>query len=88
MKLDADGALVYDGGVATHIPPATNNLVGATAPATRSPAPWPASSAAKPQSSPLVSHHHLGVGDRHLGAARPDARLRATLRFTELRAER
>ena len=30
LKLDADGALVYDDGVATHIPPATNNLVDAT----------------------------------------------------------
>ncbi len=30
LKLDADGALVYDKGVATHIPPATNNLVDAT----------------------------------------------------------
>ena len=30
LKLDADGALVYDNGVATHIPPATNNLVDAT----------------------------------------------------------
>lgn len=30
LKLDADGALVYDGSVATHVPPATNNLVDAT----------------------------------------------------------
>ena len=30
LKLDADGALVYDDGVSTHIPPATNNLVDAT----------------------------------------------------------
>jgi ribokinase len=30
LKLDADGALVYDNGVATAIPPATNNLVDAT----------------------------------------------------------
>lgn len=30
LKLDADGALVYDNGVATPIPPATNNLVDAT----------------------------------------------------------
>ena len=30
LKLDADGALVFDQGVATHIPPATNNLVDAT----------------------------------------------------------
>jgi ribokinase len=30
LKLDADGALVYDDGVATHVPPATNNLVDAT----------------------------------------------------------
>jgi ribokinase len=30
LKLDADGALVYDAGVTTHIPPATNNLVDAT----------------------------------------------------------
>ncbi len=30
LKLDADGALVYENGIATPIPPATNNLVDAT----------------------------------------------------------
>lgn len=30
LKLDAEGALLYDNGNATHIPPATNNLVDAT----------------------------------------------------------
>ncbi len=30
LKLDADGALVYDNGVSTRVPPATNNLVDAT----------------------------------------------------------
>lgn len=30
LKLDADGALVYENGVATPVPPATNNLVDAT----------------------------------------------------------
>jgi ribokinase len=30
LKLDADGALVYDNGVATRLPPATNNVVDAT----------------------------------------------------------
>ena len=30
LKLDADGALVYDDGIATLVPPATNNLVDAT----------------------------------------------------------
>ncbi|MGZ4763937.1 MAG: carbohydrate kinase family protein, partial [Ilumatobacteraceae bacterium] len=30
LKLDADGALVYENGVATAVPPATNNLVDAT----------------------------------------------------------
>ena len=30
LKLDADGALVWQGGEAHHIPPATNNLVDAT----------------------------------------------------------
>ncbi len=30
LKLDADGALVFDDGQATHIPPATNNLIDAT----------------------------------------------------------
>ncbi|MEA3185974.1 MAG: hypothetical protein QOJ74_2451 [Ilumatobacteraceae bacterium] len=30
LKLDADGALVYENGVATSVPPATNNLVDAT----------------------------------------------------------
>lgn len=30
LKLDAEGALIYDQGTSTHIPPATNNLVDAT----------------------------------------------------------
>ena len=30
LKLDADGALVYEDGVSTRVPPATNNLVDAT----------------------------------------------------------
>ncbi len=30
LKLDADGALIYEDGKSTHIPPATNNLVDAT----------------------------------------------------------
>jgi ribokinase len=30
LKLDADGALVYQGGTAVRVPPATNNLVDAT----------------------------------------------------------
>lgn len=30
LKLDADGALVYENGVGTRVPPATNNLVDAT----------------------------------------------------------
>jgi len=30
LKLDADGALVYENGAATSVPPATNNLVDAT----------------------------------------------------------
>ena len=30
LKLDAQGALVYQAGQSTHIPPATNNLVDAT----------------------------------------------------------
>jgi ribokinase len=30
LKLDADGALVYEDGIATKLPPATNNLVDAT----------------------------------------------------------
>ena len=30
LKLDADGALVYEDGIATLVPPATNNLVDAT----------------------------------------------------------
>ncbi len=30
LKLDADGALVFDGKTSTQIPPATNNLVDAT----------------------------------------------------------
>jgi len=30
LKLDADGSFVHVGGVSTHVPPATNNLVDAT----------------------------------------------------------
>ena len=30
LKLDADGALIYERGQASHIPPATNNLIDAT----------------------------------------------------------
>ena len=52
LKLDADGALVYDDGVATHIPPATNNLVDddRRRRLVRRRRSWPATSTARPRS--------------------------------------
>ena len=83
LKLDAAGALVWDKGVATHIPPATNNLVDATG--------------AGDSFAGGFLAHYLEHGDaveaarfatsisawviEHLGARpEPDARLRAVLR--------
>jgi len=83
LKLDADGALVFDKGIATHIPPATNNLVDATG--------------AGDSFAGGFLAHYLQHGDaveaarfatsisawviEHLGARpEPDARLRAVLR--------
>jgi ribokinase len=83
LKLDADGALVYDHGTATAIPPATNNLVDATG--------------AGDSFAGAFLAHHLVHGDpvaaaqfattisawviEHLGARPvPDARLQSVLR--------
>lgn len=83
LKLDADGALVYEQGEATHIPAGTNNLVDATG-------------AGDSFAGGFLSHY-LESGDavaaaryattvsawviEHLGARpEPDSRLRAALR--------
>jgi len=83
LKLDADGALVFDKGISTYIPPATNNLVDATG--------------AGDSFAGGFLAHYLQHGDaveaarfgttiaawviEHLGARpEPDARLRALLR--------
>ncbi len=83
LKLDADGSLVFDRGVATHIPAGTNNLVDATG--------------AGDSFAGGFLAHYLSSGDavraarfatgisawviEHLGARpEPDARLRAFLR--------
>ena len=83
LKLDADGALVYENGTATHIPAGTNNLVDATG--------------AGDSFAGGFLAHYLEHGDavaaaqfattisawviEHLGARpEPDARLRSILR--------
>ena len=82
LKLDADGALVFEEGEATHIPPATNNLVDATG-------------AGDSFAGGVLAHyleHHDAVAAahfatsisawviEHLGARpEPDARMRAIL---------
>ncbi len=82
LKLDADGALVFEEGEATHIPPATNNLVDATG-------------AGDSFAGGFLAHyleHHDAVAAahfatsisawviEHLGARpEPDARMRAIL---------
>ena len=82
LKLDADGALVFEEGDATHIPPATNNLVDATG-------------AGDSFAGGFLAHyleHHDAVAAahfatsisawviEHLGARpEPDARMRAIL---------
>lgn len=83
LKLDAAGALVYEDGVATSVPPATNNLVDATG-------------AGDSFAGAFLARYLDGVSAvdaarfattisawviEHLGARpEPDARLRATLR--------
>ena len=83
LKLDADGALVYEAGAATHIPAGTNNLVDATG---------AGDSFAGGFLAHYLEHHDAVAAARfattisawvieHLGARpEPDPRLRATLR--------
>ncbi|HEX3088002.1 MAG TPA: sugar kinase [Ilumatobacteraceae bacterium] len=82
LKLDADGALVYDDGVATHIPPATNNLVDATGAGDSFAGGFLArylSGASAVDSAHFATTISAWVIE-HLGARpEPDARLRATL---------
>ena len=82
LKLDADGALVYDDGVATHIPPATNNLVDATGAGDSFAGGFLArylSGASAVDSAYFATTISAWVIE-HLGARpEPDARLRATL---------
>ena len=66
LKLDADGALVYDNGVATRVPPATNNLVDATGAGDSFAGAFLArylGGDRRRRRRPL-RHHDLGVGDR------------------------
>lgn len=82
LKLDADGALVFEEGEATHIPPATNNLVDATG---------AGDSFAGGFLAHYLEHHDAVAAARfatsisawvieHLGARpEPDARMRAIL---------
>ena len=83
LKLDADGALVYDAGVTTHIPPATNNLVDATGAGDSFAG---AFLARYLSGSTAIEAAHFATTIsawviEHLGARpEPDARLRATLR--------
>ncbi len=82
LKLDADGALVYDDGVATPIPPATNNLVDATGAGDSFAGAFLArylSGDSAVESARFATTISAWVIE-HLGARpEPDARLRATL---------
>ena len=83
LKLDADGALVYADGVATPIPPATNNLVDATGAGDSFAGAFLArylSGATAVEAAHFATTISAWVIE-HLGARpEPDARLRATLR--------
>ena len=83
LKLDADGALVYDKGVATHIPPATNNLVDATGAGDSFAGAFLARYLGG-TSAVDAAHFATSISAwviEHLGARpEPDARLRAVLR--------
>jgi len=83
LKLDADGALVYDNGVATHIPPATNNLVDATGAGDSFAGAFLARYLGG-VSAVDAAHYATSISAwviEHLGARpEPDARLRAVLR--------
>jgi ribokinase len=82
LKLDADGALVYDAGVTTHIPPATNNLVDATGAGDSFAGAFLARYLAG-ATAIEAAHFATTISAwviEHLGARpEPDARLRATL---------
>jgi ribokinase len=83
LKLDADGALVYDDGIATHIPPATNNLVDATGAGDSFAGAFLARYLGG-ASAVDAAHFATTISAwviEHLGARpEPDTRLRATLR--------
>ena len=83
LKLDADGALVYDNGIATHIPPATNNLVDATGAGDSFAGAFLArylGGASAVEAAHFATTISAWVIE-HLGARpEPDARLRAVLR--------
>ncbi len=86
LKLDAQGALVYQQGQITHVPPATNNLIDATG-------------AGDSFAGAFLSRFLCGAGAvdaahfatrisawviEHLGArSKPDGRLRELLAITE-----
>ena len=80
LKLDADGALVYDDGIATPIPPATNNLVDATGAGDSFAGgiPRPVPRWCDRRRGRALRHDDLGVGHRTPrcapGARRPPAR--------------
>jgi ribokinase len=83
LKLDADGSLVYDNGVATAVPPATNNLLDATG-AGDSFAGAFLARYLNGSSAVDAAHFATSVSAwviEHLGARpEPDAKLRAVLR--------
>jgi ribokinase len=69
LKLDAGGALVWQGGEAHHIPPATNNLVDATGAGDSFAGAFLARYLAGQvrRRRGTVRHHDLGLGDRTPG---------------------
>jgi ribokinase len=82
LKLDADGALVYDAGVATHVPPATNNLVDATGAGDSFAGAFLARylTGSTPQEAAEFATRVSAWVIEHLGARpKPDARLRAVI---------
>jgi ribokinase len=83
LKLDADGALVHDNGIATRVPPATNNLVDATGAGDSFAGAFLASYLGG--ATPVDAAHYATTISawviEHLGARpKPDSRLRAVLR--------
>jgi ribokinase len=80
LKLDAEGALVYDNGITTRVPPATNNLVDATGAGDSFAGAFLASYLGG--ATPVEAAHYATTISawviEHLGARpEPDARLRA-----------